>query len=435
MIKIMFFLKGYISTKFIHLISAYLPSFFKLWQTNKLNKQIKYIKNNSPYYTELLKNIKNPTINDFPIINKTILMNNFNSINTRNLDRETVIALAIDAEENREFSNKIEDISYGLSSGTSGNRGLFLISDKESMFWAGVMFAKLGHLRKKLFKKVRIAFFMRANNNLYETIGNKWFKFKFFDIYKNYQENLKELIDFNPTIIIAQPSILKLLSKDFKNNNLQETFTIAEVLEDDTAKLIKSSLGVNNYIIYQATEGFIGATYIDNSLYINEDLIFLEKEYIGDNRFIPIITDLNRKTQPIIRYRLNDILIEDTDNKGYYNFIKLKNIEGRSDECFQFQNIYNESVTIFPDFLRNAVIKASKYITDYNIYQKSETSIHVEFTSKYDNDSVLIEKKLRELLKHYNLTKIELTFENKVIIRNPNIKLRRIFSFCKKTNI
>ena len=37
----------------------------------------------------------------------------------------------------------------------------------------------------------------------------------------------------------------------------------------------------------------------------------LKKEYLDDNRFYPIITDFKRTSQPIYRYRLNDILVEE----------------------------------------------------------------------------------------------------------------------------
>ena len=38
----------------------------------------------------------------------------------------------IKSEENRDFSPTIKGITVGLSSGTSGNRGVFLASEKEA---------------------------------------------------------------------------------------------------------------------------------------------------------------------------------------------------------------------------------------------------------------------------------------------------------------
>lgn len=37
----------------------------------------------------------------------------------------------------------------------------------------------------------------------------------------------------------------------------------------------------------------------------------IEKEWLDETRFVPIITDLMRTSQPIVRYRLDDVLVID----------------------------------------------------------------------------------------------------------------------------
>lgn len=428
--KIFYFTKAYINTKILHIINIYFPIIFIKWRNYKLNKQLQFVTKNSPLYSELMKDSEKLKLEDFPIINKKFMMENINTLNTRKIDGKKLMELALKAEETRDFKGKFNDISYGLSSGTSGNRGIFLVSDKEAITWAGVMFAKLGHLRKKLFKKVRIAFFMRANNNLYETIGNRWFKFTFFDILKDFDENLKKLKKFDPTIIIAQPSVMSKLVKEYEGVSLQETFTIAEVLDSQVERNMKEKFNVKNYQIYQATEGFIGCTYKDQNLYVNCDIIYMEKEYINAEKthFFPIITDLNRKTQPIIRYRLNDILVEDIDAKNKkYNFIPLKRIEGRSDEYFIFLNKNAQEIILFPDFIRNAVIKCSNSIKDYNVYQKTKNLIKVDIDSNKLEDIDKVKNSIEDLLNSKYINGIIIEVEIKVINRKKEDKLRRIF--------
>ena len=130
---------------------------------------------------------------------------------------------------------------------------------------------------------------MRANSNLYQSVGGFYFKFKFFDIFRNFDYNVKELNDFKPTIIIGQPSILKLLAeysiKNDKKYPLIETMTIAETLEKNVEDFITNTFKVPNYNIYQATEGFIACTYGDHLIHINEDLVYIEKEYIDKEIF------------------------------------------------------------------------------------------------------------------------------------------------------
>ena len=45
--------------------------------------------------------------------------------------------------------------------------------------------------------------------------------------------------------------------------------------------------------VYQATEGFLACTCSAGHLHLNEDIIFVEKEYLDERRFYPVITDLS----------------------------------------------------------------------------------------------------------------------------------------------
>ena len=98
------------------------------YQKKMLVQQMKHIKANSEYF----KNIKADSIEDFkklPLMDKKIMMENFNKLNCVGIDRDKALAIAINGEKSRNFDEKLNNISVGLSSGTSGARGLFIISD------------------------------------------------------------------------------------------------------------------------------------------------------------------------------------------------------------------------------------------------------------------------------------------------------------------
>lgn len=81
---------------------------------------------------------------------------------------------------------------------------------------------------------------------------------------------------------------------------------------------------------------------------MNEEYVIIEKEWLDEKRFVPIITDLLRTTQPIIRYRLDDVLIEEQSNGV---FTRLAGIEGRvGDICYATQN--NKVLPLFADLIR-----------------------------------------------------------------------------------
>lgn len=106
---------------------------------------------------------------NFPIMDKTTMMANFDQINTRMLTTSHALDVALKAETTRDFSPMIGDISVGLSSGTSGQRGLFAVSAKERAYWVGSLLAQV--LPQGLKRKESIAFFLRANNQLYEALS------------------------------------------------------------------------------------------------------------------------------------------------------------------------------------------------------------------------------------------------------------------------
>ena len=69
----------------------------------------------------------------------------------------------------------------GSGGGTSGKRGAFLVSDDEQARWAGTILAKL--LPQGLLHKERIAFLLRANNNLYNAVRSPTISFEFFEFF------------------------------------------------------------------------------------------------------------------------------------------------------------------------------------------------------------------------------------------------------------
>ncbi|TVQ18077.1 MAG: hypothetical protein EA361_01785, partial [Bacteroidetes bacterium] len=93
---------------------------------------IRHLKD-SPYYRSLLK--PNPVLGHFPLMDKQTFMQHFNAINTCGLKLDECMEVAQKAEQSRDFSPMIKGISVGLSTGTSGNRGVFLVSEKERAVW------------------------------------------------------------------------------------------------------------------------------------------------------------------------------------------------------------------------------------------------------------------------------------------------------------
>ena len=102
-----------------------------------------------------------------------------------------------------------------------------------------------------------------------------------------------------------------------------------------------------------------GATGSRGTLHLNEDIVYIQREYLEGRRFVPIVTDFERKAQPMIRYRLNDILVERKQPCSCNSpCLALEKIEGREDDMFSFLDEQGRERLIFPDFIRRCILFA-----------------------------------------------------------------------------
>ena len=162
----------------------------------------------SKFYQELAN--QNKPLKDYPIVNKAVFMELFDDINTCDIKLDDAYKIALEAETSRDFSPNINEITIGLSTGTSGNRGVFLASENERAKWVGAI---LDRVIGFSLKKRSVAFFLRANSNLYDSVKSKILQFEFFDLLAQLPEHIKRLNDLQPHILVAQPSMLILLAQ------------------------------------------------------------------------------------------------------------------------------------------------------------------------------------------------------------------------------
>ncbi len=418
------------------IIKAFVFSFIraKYWQKQPHDKLQQYqrsqfdsFKKNilikSPFYVTYLD--KNLT--EFPVIDKSTHMENFDSINTQQLSKDKALSIAIQSENSRDFKPVYNHFSVGLSSGTSGNRGLFVLSDIERAEWAGYI---IGKMLPTQLKKQRIAFFLRANNNLYESVNGLFIQFKYFDLLKGVESNLSELEKFEPTILIAPSSVLSRIAFLQPDIHPEKVIAVAEVMEKDDEEKIQRCFNRTVEQVYQCTEGFLASTCRRGQLHLNEDVVIIEKQWIDQStgRFSPIVTDFRRKTQPIVRYQLDDVLIEDKRPcQCGSSMTRLKKIEGRMDDVLQLKSNAGELVDVFPDFVRNKIIAASPQIKDYQVVQSSLCNFEVYINPCNEKTQKQIKSALTELWKTLNVGEPNYTFHQyHLFIKSSGDKRRRI---------
>ncbi len=429
-------LKQYLKTK-------YNPSFrskkgLARYQHKQIKNHISFVLEHSPFYQSLyqdfLEDIKKGDWSHLPIINKQIMMDNFDTLNTVSINKEEAFKVSIEAERSRNFSPTINGITIGLSSGTSGNRGIFLVSPTEQSLWAGTVLGKV--LPSSILNTHTIAFFLRANSNLYESTDNQKVSFHFFDLLDSFENHITRLNDIQPTIVVAPPSLLRKIA-EWKQEGLiyinpLKIVSVAEVLEDIDKHYISNVFQQTIHQVYQCTEGFLASTCKHGTLHLNEDLVYIEKEYLDKDRglFVPLITDFSRKTQPIIRYRLNDILIERQEKCPCNSpFTALERIDGRCDDIFIGQEKdTNCTIPIFPDFIRRAVMLSSEHIEEFKVIQHPSLDMEVKLKTSKDTKEDIKHKVQQELNNLWSLKNCQVPhifFSNYDVIPSDK-KLKRI---------
>lgn len=386
------------------------------YQKKGISKLLKHVKKYSLYYKKRLK--ENNDFFSLPIMDKTVMMENFDELVCVDIKKEEALNFAVSAEKGRNFNKKLNDLTVGLSSGTSGHQGIFIASQKEADIWTGAI---LGRLLPDTIGKQEIAFFLRANSTLYENVKTGKISFTYYDIYKPFEEHIHKLNQTNTSILIAPPSVLLLLAEavleDKLHMNLKKVISVAEVLEKKDQEYFKRVFKQKViHQVYQCTEGFLGYTCEYGTLHINEDIVFIEEEKIDENRFIPIITDYTRRSQPVVRYRLNDVLLHKKEKCPCgSHFMALEKIEGREDDVFIFESKDGGDTKVFSDIISRCILYV-KGIKQYQVIQENKKAIRIllEYEKNADQESVQkqLQAEFSNTLSQLGCMEIVMTFDN-----------------------
>jgi putative adenylate-forming enzyme len=401
---------------------------------NKRWKSFQIVLLKSPFYSTLAK--ENKSLEAYPIMNKSSFMENFNAINTQKIKLEEAFHVAFESEKSRNFSPMIGKVTVGLSSGTSGNQGVFLATENERAQWVACI---LDRVIGFSLKKRTVAFFLRANSNLYDSVKSSVLSFHFFDLLKEIETNIEALALLNPTILVAQPSMLIEIAKSIEKGELKispnKIISVAEVLYPEDKIYLESVFNQIIHQVYQCTEGLLASTCIKGTLHFHEDYLQIEKKYLNEEktRFHPVITDFKRSSQPIVRYELNDVIQEKKNCSCGLKTLAIEQIEGRSDDVFVFLNIHGKEIKIFPDFFRRAIIFSDSAILNYVLIKTSDSDLElfIEGTeNSYKNAANAISELLYKLnIDQFNIKQISSSKTSQ------DKKLRRIRNeYYSKTN-
>jgi putative adenylate-forming enzyme len=365
---------------------------FDEWRTRRLEEQLAWVARHSAFYREhFQRNDRDVTdLTKWPIVTKRVMMSRIADFLTQTVEPDLLQQVCANPLEPLPLTKT--GLSLGTSSGTTGSLGVFVVSARERAVLGGLTLARL--LRGPIWQPQKVAFFLRANSPVYGAVGKALIRFEFFSLADPFPRLLERLEALNPTILIAPPSMLNRIAEAIRLAKIriqpQQVISVAEVLENGDRDILRATFRTPVDEVYQATEGFLGATCRCGELHWNEDWIFIEREPLGDGRYTPIITDLFRRTQPIVRYRLDDLIIDrETRCPCGSIFQVIERIEGRSDDVIHLPRLDqpNQIGWLFPDYVRLGVTAALPQVEDFRVVQTGLAELSVSIRPPLETGS------------------------------------------------
>lgn len=286
-------------------------------------------------------------LDEFPIVLPATTRADIAAWNSLGLTAEQARAAAWAAETGQDHALP-HGVQAGFSTGgNGGERGLFITTPSEREDYLGSLLGKLVD-PARLLRPLRAALILRANNRLYQDIGGAGAAFLFLGLDQGPDDHLRALQAFDPTHLVAPPHVLadvaRRMEKGGRRLKLDGLFYGAEPIGELESAWLGDVYGLVPRPLYQATEGFLGAPCRHGALHLNEDSLVIELEPLGAGRFTPVVTDLRRRGQPIVRVRLDD-LIEPLDQACPCGspHRAIRAVEGRASDVWRFGE-----VAIFP---------------------------------------------------------------------------------------
>ena len=338
------------------------------WQERKLEQLRRHAMTQIDFYREL----GDIPWSACPVLSKQDVMRRFEAFNLLGLSAPQVWAMIDRGEAPAGYD-------VGCSTGTSGHRGLYLISDQERFVWLGTIVAKALPLRLSQ----RVAIVLPRMSRLYQAANeSRLLKLRFLDLSDGLEAAAAALVAFKPTVVVGPPKALRFFAEMRTPISPQLMFSSAEVLDPPDRRAIERHFGLTLREIYMATEGLFGVSCEHGTLHLAEDAVHFEFERVGRSADLvrPIVTDFVRRTQVTARYRMNDILRLDHRRCACGSALQaVSEIIGRSDDAFQLPHLDRLALPVMltPDILRNTVLAVDHSIDDFRIRQIEQNCIEV----------------------------------------------------------
>ncbi len=321
------------------------------YQAEALQRLRAYTYAHSPFYQQFHKGLTDRPLPELPILTKAMMMEHYDALVTDpSIHLEALRAHVAQDTAGRHFLNRYW---VNATSGSSGHPGFFLFNRPEwltvlasfarSQEWAGVGI-NLTHRTKIAYVASVTPWHMSAQVGA--TVKSWWMPTLRLPASQPLADIVRALNAWQPEIFVAYASMIRILAEEQLAGRLhikpRRVWASSEVLTDETRRRSEAAWGQRPFNQYAATEvgGLAGECEGCRSMHLYEDLVIIE---VVDehNRPVPpgvygskvLITSLFGRTQPLIRYELNDSLRLATEPCSCRQpFARLDSIQGRVED-------------------------------------------------------------------------------------------------------
>jgi len=235
----------------------------------------------------------------------------------------------------------------------------------------------------------------------------------------NYPNIIEGIKKYKPDYIEGYTSSIFSLALYIKDHNIsiprcKFVFTTAENLLEYQEKIIEESLGpVSDCYGFGEINGVAVRPVDSDNYFIFEPhaLVDVEEGPVDGCKEI-VVTDLDNKVMPFIRYKVGDLIdnIFEYNAKAKYHFKSFKKILGRTAEAIELKN----GKKILPvNLLGGTFIREFKSINHHKVVWNGNY-LEFIFESSHQLDQKLLEKKISEILFDYDVD-YKILFVDKIL--------------------
>jgi putative adenylate-forming enzyme len=337
------------------------------YQAEALHQLRQYAYERSPFYEKFHKGLTGRPMQELPVLTKAMMMEHFDELVTdRTLHLEDVRAYAAQGEAGQRYRNRYW---VNATSGSTGHPGFFLFDDAEwisvlasfarAQEWSGV---KINLTRRQKMATVASISPWHMSSQVAATVKSWWRPSLRLPASQPLSKTIAELNEWQPEVLVSYASMLGILAEEQLAHRLhiqpQVTYAASEILTSQTIKRVKEAWGIEPFNQYVTTEtASIAAEYQScRRMHFFEDLVITE---VVDEQYQPVppgefgakilVTTLFSRTQPLIRYEINDSVRVSTEphNCGLL-FAVLESIQGRVEDSLTLPGIEGSQILIRP---------------------------------------------------------------------------------------